>query len=223
MNVISKAGLSKDLISWWQTHHREFPWRRNRTPYKILIAEILLHRTQASQVAPVFATFLQNYPDLRRLSSASAADLHQLLDPLGLRWRTDLLLKMVKILSAKYGGKIPSDRIELESLPGVGHYIAAAVRCFAFGLPEPILDTNTVRVVGRLFGVKITDGSRRSKKFKDLYEQIMERERPPEFNFAMLDLASLICKPAKPLCHVCPLMNMCEFGKAALASADKQK
>lgn len=201
--------MSKSLLAWWAANRREFPWRRTRDPYKILVSEVLLHRTKAEQVVAVYNEFLVEFPSIEALFQASLDDVRKVVYPLGLHWRTRLLKDMAVWITEKHGGKIPSTRRELELLPGVSHYIASAVMCFAFGLPEPMLDTNIVRILGRVSGTKVTDGSRRSKRFQELSELILQKENSRELNWALIDLGALVCKPRKPNCGECPLISRC--------------
>lgn len=200
------------LIKWGKENFRDFPWRKTRNPYNVLVAEILLHRTRADQVVPLYNEFLKKFPTIEALADASEDDVTELLHPLGLRWRAKLLHKIAKAIVRQYDGRIPSESAELELLPGVSHYIASAVRCFAFGYPEVLLDTNTVRILGRLFGKRVTDGSRRSRKFRELYKSIIDQKHPREFNYAMLDLGALLCTPSSPKSDKCPVKDMCRYG-----------
>lgn len=199
------------LLKWWRVHGRRFPWRETRDPYKILISEVLLHRTRAEQVAPVYLKFIEKYPDLNHLYVASGDDVKRLLRTLGLDWRVRLLNKMVPEIVERYGGKIPSSDSELETLPGVSRYISSAVRSFAFDQPDVLLDTNIVRVIGRLFGIPVIDGSRRSKRFADLYRKIVDRRSTREFNYALIDLGALVCRPKHPKCGQCPAAKICQY------------
>lgn len=210
--MIDYKELSKNLLEWWGEKQRKFPWRNTRDPYRIMVSEIMLHRTRANQVVPIYLEFLKRFPTISSLSKADMNDLKNVLYPLGLRWRTRLLLEMVIEIMDKYEGKIPSSREELESLPGVGQYIASAVRCFSFGYPSVLLDTNTVRILGRVFGIEVTDSSRRSQRFREFYLSLIDAQRPREFNYAMIDLGGLICKPKEPFCNSCPISEMCKYG-----------
>jgi len=148
------------------------------------------------------------------LSNARFDEVKKVIYSLGLNWRTRKLHAMAKEIMLKNDGEIPSTREQLESLPGVSDYIASAVRCFAFDYPEVLLDTNTVRILGRVFGVKVTDGSRRSARFSELYESIIDDRHAREFNCAMIDLGALVCVPRDPLCKLCPIVEMCVYGKS---------
>lgn len=172
----------------------------------------MLHRTKADQVVSVYSRFLERFPTIDALSAASITDVKKVLYPLGLRWRTEFLHQMAKEIVGEHSGKIPSEKKELESLPGVGDYIASAVRCFSLGHPEALLDTNTVRILGRFFGIKVTDSSRRSRRFRELYLSLIDARRPREFNYAMIDLGGLVCTSKNPLCNSCPVSKICKYG-----------
>ena len=209
-------GFRAELLGWWAVRRRSFPWRDTRDPYALLVAEVLLHRTRAEQVAPLYRHLLQAYSTIDDLAAAAPADLHQLLKSAGLRWRVDLLHDMAQQLVTRFGSVVPSSAEELQSLPGVGGYISAAVRSFAFGIADVVLDTNTVRIVGRVFMIPVTDASRRSKRFRGVLEALLSPSHPREFNFALLDLAALICTARTPRCHICPVSDYCVYGRQQL-------
>lgn len=178
----------------------------------------MLHRTQAPQVVPVYRRFIEQYPEVPVLAQATKEQLHQALYSLGLRWRIDLIYEMATELMARFNGKIPGEKTDLLSLPGVSEYIAGAVRCFAWNRPEPLIDTNTVRVVGRLFGLEIKDSSRRSRRFRELISALVDPEEPRVYNYALLDLADQMCmKKRLPGCGRCPVLLYCVHGPNALA------
>ena len=205
--------LRQKLISWGQKHFRPFPWRLTEDPYHILIAEVMLHRTQAIQVVPIYEQFIERYPTVPALAKARKHDLQSFLYPLGLRWRIDLIHKMSIDLMKHFNGEVPSERPDLLSLPGVSEYIAGAVRCFAWNLPDPIIDTNTVRVTGRLYGLTIKDSSRRNRRFLGLISTMVDPSAPRNYNYALLDLADQICTKKKPPeCGRCPLLTWCSYG-----------
>lgn len=205
------ALLRPALLQWGVTHFRVFPWRETRDPYRILLAEILLHRTQVRQVTPVYERLVSRYPDLTALVAGGREALLEELYSLGLRWRADLLYQMARDIQALHGGQVPREKKALLALPGISDYIAGAVRCFAWNEPELLMDTNTVRIVGRLAGWEIKDSSRRNARFRQTLEILLDRAHPREFNYALLDLAHLIClKRQEPLCGKCPLTGLCQ-------------
>lgn len=209
------------LLEWGPGHFREYPWRGTRDPYRILIAEVLLHRTRADQVSPVYERFLKEYPDLGSLLQAEPIRVEECLRSLGLRWRTDLLLEMVREIGERYGGKIPLFREDLMTLPGVGDYIASALLTFSGTSSEPIMDTNTVRVIGRVFGLELNDCARRSKRFREIMRQIVSKGSARDISFAMIDLAALICLPRNPRCGECPLNPFCIYAQRDITGSDQ--
>lgn len=221
MQISEEATLSRSitdtrnaLLTWGPGHFREYPWRQTRDPYRILIAEVLLHRTRADQVRPVYERFLEEFPDLASLLQAEPIRVEECLRSLGLRWRTDLLMEMVREVGERYGGEIPLSREDLMALPGVGDYITSALLTFSDTSAEPIMDTNTVRVIGRVFGLKLNDCARRSKQFREIMRRIVSEGNPRDISFAMIDLAALICLPRNPLCGNCPLNLFCIYAQS---------
>lgn len=209
------AALRPALLRWGKSHFRPFPWRQTRDPYRILLAEILLHRTQVKQMVAVYERLVASYPDIPLLAAADKATLDALLFSLGLRWRTDLLHAMAQEINTRFGGHIPTDKADLLSLPGVSEYIAGAVRCFAWDQPEVLMDTNTVRIAGRLVGWPVKDSSRRNTRFRRALELLVDPQEPRAFNYALLDLAHLVChRRQEPRCQECPLAAWCDYASA---------
>ena len=211
-STLDVAEFRKELLGWWKTNSRSYPWRNTRDPYKILVAEVLLHRTRADQVSPVYRAFLSRFPDLNVLAVATADEVHAVLRPLGLRWRVDLMIRMAEELISRYDGLVPEATEELLALPGVGPYISGAVRSFAFEKSEPILDTNTVRIAARLFCIAANDSSRRSARFRSILGTLVDPHNPREFNLALIDHGALVCTSRNPRCGICPVSHRCCYG-----------
>ena len=212
-HTVEAVLFRRALIHWGRENFRPYPWRFTNNPYHILIAEVMLHRTQAPQVIPVYERFVQKYPDVASLANVEREELHKVLYSLGLRWRIDLIMDMVLKLIEKFGGQVPQGKNDLLSLPGVSEYVASAVRCFAWNLPEPTIDTNTVRVTGRIFNLAIKDSSRRNPLFRKLIKALVDFDEPRTYNYALLDLAAQVCTKARePACEVCPVQKFCVYG-----------
>jgi len=210
---IDVTAFRNTLIEWGKEYFRPFPWRLTEDPYHILIAEVMLHRTQANQVILIYKRFIENYPSLALLARANKEEIIRLLYPLGLHWRIELMRDMVIKLITSFNGQVPRNKADLLLLPGVSEYISSAVRCFAWNISEPIIDTNTVRVVGRLFGLEIKDSSRRNPLFRKLITALVDQENPKQYNYALLDLAELICTKRRPPSHTqCPVFKWCWEG-----------
>ncbi|TRZ50527.1 DNA-binding protein [bacterium] len=214
---IDAIPFRKALITWGLEHFRPLPWRLTENPYNILMAEIMLHRTQANQVGPIYNNFIKKYPTLHLLAAGNRKDIKELLYPLGLHWRVNSLHQMVFKLMDLFEGIIPQDKSHLLSLPGVSEYIAGSVRCFAWNIAEPLVDTNTVRVIGRLFDLDFKESSRRNRVFRQLISALVDKENPRAYNYALLDLAGQICTKRKGANHnQCPILVWCKFGSKTI-------
>lgn len=198
---------------WGRENLRSFPWRETSESYRLLMAEFMLLRTQASQVEPVYRKFVSKYSSLEDLAEASREDIHDILRPLGLQWRADRVYETVGKLEEEHDLVVPTEKDALLNLPGVSQYIAGAVRCFALGKPEALIDANTVRIAGRLFGLEIKDSSRRTNRFQRLIGELLDPEQPRCYNLSMLDLGAKICTSRSPDCPSCPLVDLCCHGQ----------
>lgn len=205
--------ISEQLIVWWKRNGRSFPWRCTDDPFRIFIAEVLLHRTRADNVVPIYLQLLEGFSSVHDLSQTSVETLQVMLTSLGLKWRARMLHEASKFIDENFGGNIPNERNVLLSLPGIGDYISSAIRVFTLGSDDPLIDTNTVRVISRIQGWKKVDNLRRSRIVRDTYCRLRGKKNPKHFGYAMIDLASIICLPRKPKCPICPISKRCKTGK----------
>jgi A/G-specific adenine glycosylase len=212
-HVLACSAFQHDLRSWGVSHFRAFPWRTTTDPFHILIAEMMLRRTQARQVVAVYRAFVECFPDAHTLASAPERDVAEALYSLGLAWRVPAFQQLARVLVEQFAGLVPSNYQTLVALPGVGDYVASAICCFAFSQPMIISDINTVRVVGRLFGIPTHAESRRRKPIRDLLSALLDRTHPIIYNYALLDLAALVCLTDVPDCASCPVRPHCRTGQ----------
>lgn len=200
------------LEAWAQGSVRNFPWRRTRDPYRVLIAELMLRRTRPAQVLPVYRAFLERYPTPRALARAREGDLHRLLAPLGLRWRTRNMIGVARELVRLPRAAFRS-AAALKRLPGVGDYVASAVQIMAFGRPETVIDTNVIRVLGRYWGRRVHPEARRERAFKELAAKCAPKRNAKLYTLALLDLGASVCTARHPHCGECPLNHGCWFAR----------
>ncbi len=201
-----------ELLNWFSTSARIFPWREEEDPFRMLIAEMMLRRTRASQVVEVYRAFIARYPDAAALDRAPAPEVADVLRPLGLYWRAANFKKLAEELVSQHGGSVPRSRDELLQLTGVGPYVADAVRCFAFGETVALVDTNTVRVAARYFGFEYNQESRRKPAVIAAVTALVATEQPQESNYALLDFAATVCRALNPEHNACPLkLHCCHF------------
>ena len=212
----------KNLLTWGKLNFQPLPWRLTHDPYAILMAEIMLHRTQVKQVVPIYIEFLKKYPDITLIHDASEDSVKESLASLGLHWRISLIKEMSDEICNRFKTMIPHEKDLLMSLPGINDYIASALRCFAWNYPDPIIDTNTVRIVGRLFGLETKDSSRRNQGIRILISKLIDPKDPANFNYALLDLAHLVChKKVEPECAICPVRPYCVHGRFTNTDIEK--
>jgi A/G-specific adenine glycosylase len=206
--------VSKELLSWFESAGRCFPWRLQRDPFAILIAEKLLQQTAARQVViDAYRALLSRYPTAVDLATADVRILKKFIRPLGLAYRAQELRSMGRALVSEFDGIVPSELKDLLLLPGVGDYAARAVLSFAFDRDVPIVDTNVARFLYRLFGISapFPANPSRKKSLIELATYLIPEGNARKFNFAILDLCAAICRPARPLCEICPVRHLCAF------------
>jgi len=208
-----KRFFNKTILSWFKKNGKKYPWRNEKDPYRILIAEIMLQRTRVTQVIPVYQEFIKKYPDINSASKAEVKQISTYVKKLGLFWRSKLIKEMITYLVKTKDGKIPSERNELLKIPGVGDYIADAMISFAFNKKRTIIDSNVVRLVSRFFGIEEKGELRRNKKFINFCQELTENMVPVDvkrFNWGMIDFAADVCK-SFPLCVKCSLSAHCIY------------
>lgn len=201
------------ILNWAEKNKRQFPWRRGRTPYKTLLAEILLQRTPANRVAKFFPKFVKRYPSAESLANASVNNLQKILRPMGLKKRAKWLTSLMKEICNKYKCDVPDQESDLVKLPGVGRYTARAILCFGYSKDVSIVDVNIARVLSRVFyGSDIKKKPSENQVLWEFATKIVPEGSGPRYNEALLDHGALICKK-KPRCTLCPVEDICEYSK----------
>ncbi len=199
------------LFLWYKKNYRDFPWRHTKDPYKIMIAEFMLHRTKAEQVVPVYLEFIEKYPDIKTLLRANFEDIKKVTEHLGLHWRAKHFSEAAKYIIESHNGKFPEDYGKLREIPGVGEYIAGAILTVCFNKPAPVVDSNIARFINRYFSLNLSGEIRRKKKIVELSGKLFDYKNPGKLLFAIVDFTSLICKPGKLFCGKCLLKNDCKY------------
>jgi len=194
------SGLRKRLLAWFERQARDLPWRRTRDPYRIWVSEIMLQQTRVAAVVPYYERFLERFPDVRMLASAEESEVLALWSGLGYYSRARNLLRAARMIHES--GRFPRSYEELRSLPGVGEYTAAAIASIAFGEPRAVVDGNVRRVLSRL-SCGAEDPAR-------LAQKLLDRQRPGDFNQALMELGAEVCRPRSPRCDVCPVARYCQ-------------
>ncbi|MBK7684054.1 MAG: A/G-specific adenine glycosylase [Bacteroidetes bacterium] len=202
--------FSKNLRQWYRKNGRKLPWRSTKEAYKIWLSEIILQQTRVNQGLPYYEKFLENFPFIEQLASASEDQILRLWQGLGYYSRARNLHAAAKQVLRDFNGEFPPDFEKLRSIKGIGDYTASAIASFAFDLPHPVVDGNVYRFLSRFFGMDIPiDSSQGKKAFNELALELMDAQHAAEHNQAMMEIGSLVCKPISPNCDECPFSMAC--------------
>jgi len=204
-----KRKFQKRLLCWYEEYGRDLPWRRTGDPYKILVSEVMLQQTQVDRVIPKFHEFLQKYPTIRDLAEARPEEIRKTWYPLGYNIRPYRLHGIACEAMERYGGSIPSKEEELLSMKGIGRYTAGAIQSFAFQKDAPILDTNVMRVLHRIF-IGTGDPKKQKATLWLLSEKLIPKGKGYDFNQALMDFGAMVCTARKPFCLLCPMRDFCK-------------
>jgi A/G-specific adenine glycosylase len=214
-------GFGKRLLAWYDAHARDLPWRESRDPYRVWLSEIMLQQTRVAAVIAHYHEFLRRFPTVEKLAAAREASVLAAWSGLGYYRRARMLHATAKVVVRELGGKFPSMAVELRSLPGVGRYTAAAIASIAFGERAAVVDGNVERVLQRLSGRRLA-----GEDFWRAAQEMLDRERPGDFNQAMMELGATVCTPRGPECLTCPVVELCAtrgVGESAAKAVPQRK
>ncbi|AJY47583.1 A/G-specific adenine glycosylase [Martelella endophytica] len=219
--------FAAELLTWYDRHHRELPWRvgpadkrsgERPDPYHVWLSEIMLQQTTVQAVKAYYEKFLARWPRVENLAAAATDEVMAAWAGLGYYARARNLKKCAETVAAEHGGKFPDTFDGLKALPGIGDYTAAAIAAIAFDRPEAVVDGNVERVVTRLFAID-TPLPAAKPVVRDRTASMTPEGRPGDFAQAMMDLGATICTPRRPTCALCPFRAEC----AALAKDDPER
>jgi A/G-specific adenine glycosylase len=202
------------VLAWGIPQLRDLPWRNERDPWTILVAEVMLQQTQAERVVPKWRAFLDAYPDPAACAAAPLADVLRLWQGLGYPRRARNLRAGAAAVVEHHGGRIPDDLDALLALPGIGPYTARAVLAFAFERDVGVVDTNIARVLARSAGERLTP-----KRAQAMADEVVPEGRGWIWNQVVMDLGAAVCRPA-PRCTLCPLARSCTWHVAGRPDPD---
>ncbi len=205
-----KAEFERRLLAWYGRAKRDLPWRDIADPYAVLVSEVMLQQTQVATAAPYFERFMAKFPTVRDLASAAPDDVLHCWQGLGYYSRARNLHRAATRAVEDHDGEIPDTVDELRSLPGVGPYTAGAVASIAFGKAEPAVDANVARVLSRIFAVPGDPKSGPTRRALWAHAaDLVSESAPSDWNAALMELGSLVCRAANPACDECPAAFGC--------------
>ncbi|HSY93650.1 MAG TPA: A/G-specific adenine glycosylase [Candidatus Binatus sp.] len=198
------ATFRTQLLAWYDANARDLPWREDRDPYRVWLSEVMLQQTRVAAVIAHYHEFLRRFPTVEKLARAREASVLAAWSGLGYYRRARMLHAAAKVVVRELGGEFPSTAQGLLALPGVGRYTAAAIASIAFGEPVAVVDGNVERVLQRVSGRRMA-----GEDFWRAAEGLLDRERPGDFNQAMMELGATVCTPRAPACLTCPVVGLC--------------
>ncbi|KAM6217026.1 adenine DNA glycosylase [Rhynchocyon petersi] len=207
------------LLSWYDREKRDLPWRRlaeseedlNKRAYAVWVSEVMLQQTQVATVIDYYTRWMQKWPTLQDLATASLEEVNQLWAGLGYYSRGRRLQEGARKVVEELGGHMPRTAETLQQLlPGVGRYTAGAIASIAFGQAAGVVDGNVVRVLCRVRAIGADPSSTLvSQQLWSLAQLLVDPARPGDFNQAAMELGAMVCTPQRPLCSQCPVQNLC--------------
>jgi A/G-specific adenine glycosylase len=224
MSLAKNKEISVKLLDWYKKNGRELPWRKTHDPYIIWLSEIILQQTRIEQGLPYFEKFVSKYPKVKDLANASEDEVLRLWQGLGYYSRARNLHFTAKTIVQDYQAQFPNSFNEIKALKGVGDYTASLIASVCFGVPEAVVDGNVYRVLARLFGIETPINTTKAKKeFKELANQIIDKESPGDFNQAIMDFGAMVCRPANPDCIHCIFKTVCKANQNKLQTVLPKK
>ena len=203
--------LPKRLLEWYAAGHRDLPWRRDREPYHVWLSEVMLQQTRVEAVKGDYRRFLAELPDIPALAACPPDRLAKLWEGLGYYSRMRNLQKAAQVIVSAHGGVFPREYDAIRALPGVGDYTAGAIASICFGLPEPAVDGNVLRVLSRVTddAAPVTDAAVK-REYAARLREIYPAGRCGDFTQSLMELGATVCGPnSQPQCALCPLASLC--------------
>ncbi|WP_435113581.1 A/G-specific adenine glycosylase [Candidatus Pelagibacter bacterium nBUS_36] len=204
--------ITNKILNWYDINKRSLPWRKKtslkKKQYYTLVSEYMLQQTQVITVIPYFNRFIKNIPDIETLAKFDNLKLIKFWEGLGYYSRVRNLKKAAQLIVKDFNKKLPSNFLELKSLPGIGDYTASAISAIAFNKPLIPLDGNIERVLKRYLYLKKENQIQKENLIKQ--KKIFgTSRRSSDYAQALMELGALICKPKNPLCNQCPISKKC--------------
>jgi A/G-specific adenine glycosylase len=202
------SALRKTLLAWYSRNRRDLPWRRSRDAYRIWVSEVMLQQTTVKAATPYYEAFLRRFPSLNTLAEEPEDEVLAAWSGLGYYHRARNLHRGAQYVAERHRGRFPATLEGALAVPGVGLYTASAVLSIAYGTPLPVVDGNVRRVLARLFALS-GPAFRKEGAYYNLAEELLARDRPGDWNQALMELGATVCTPRKPACAACPVRRRC--------------
>ncbi|UCH92714.1 MAG: hypothetical protein JSV88_20790 [Candidatus Aminicenantes bacterium] len=202
----------KKIKKWGKANFIDYPWRKEKNIYRLLLTEIFLQKTDSLKIKNL-------YPLIEQIEKPSCLlDKEEVLDYIvsktGLSYKKERIIRLSRQILEDFNGKVPDNYKELKRLMGVGDYIANAVLTFGFGKKAAVVDTNTIRIVESFFGYRSNKKrAREDRRINGILLSILPPRKCGLFNYYLLDFGALVCVSSKQFCHECIMNRKCSYFK----------
>ncbi|WP_407659275.1 HhH-GPD family protein [Jiangella rhizosphaerae] len=211
--ALDSGPMHAAVLSWYSAHARDLPWRApDRTPWGVLVSEIMLQQTPVVRVEPVWHEWMRRWPRPADLAAEEPGEAIRAWGRLGYPRRALRLHAAAAAIVERHGGMVPATYDELIALPGIGDYTAAAVASFAFGARHAVLDTNVRRVLARaVAGTQYPPTAPTAAERRLAQDLLPDADTAPRWAVAVMELGALICTARSPRCSSCPIASECAW------------
>ncbi len=201
--------VTRTLMFWFEQNRRAMPWRGDTDPYRIWISEIMLQQTQVRTVEAYYLRWMERFPTVEAFAAGSLDDALKLWEGLGYYSRVRNAHRGARMIVERFSGRFPQTPEGLQTIPGIGEYISAAVASIAFGHPSGVVDGNVIRVMSRLFGLDdLATRPAFRRRIRGIVESGFYDHHPGWVNQAWMEFGALQCIP-RPSCAACPFRYLC--------------
>lgn len=209
-NAVWCDDFQQKLLAWFAANRRPLPWRQDYQPYHVWISEVMLQQTRMERCLIYFQRWIVRFPDVAAVAAAERDELLRYWEGLGYYSRLDNLRRAARALIERHGGALPNDLEQLQQLPGIGRYTAAAIASIAFSRDVALVEANVTRLFARLFDLEqpLYDGAGR-RLVVEIAGALLPPGQARNYNQALMELGALLCAPKAPRCPVCPLNGLC--------------
>lgn len=202
--------FTQQILSWYEVHQRQLPWRNISDPYRIWVSEIILQQTRIAQGYEYYLRFIKAFPTVADLAHADEDEVLKLWQGLGYYSRARNMRTAAQTILSDYNGHFPTTYNDVLSLKGIGAYTAAAICSFAYNQPYAVVDGNVYRVLSRYYGIDFPIDSTQGKKhFAKLAQELLPVRQGADYNQGLMDFGAMQCTPQSPACETCPLSSSC--------------
>lgn len=211
---VKRRVITKNVLKWGEKNSPDYPWRKDTSPYGILVSELLLRKTRADKVSEIFPLFIQQFPTVKELAASRPEKIREVIYSLGRLNRDAQMREIARTVMEKYAGELPRSEDDLLAIVGKqSRYTVNAIRCFAYGERVPVFDVNVNRILSRVFSTDFGMQPHKNQSAWELASMLVPGRRAKEYNWALLDLGRIVCT-SDPKCTICPLVSVCEYAKS---------